>query len=110
MQAKDILDFVDLRRGTVDVPEWNTTLTVQELGLEQGLEVYKMIQSMDGDKATMAAKDIARVVAWSVIDPDTGELVFSDSDVPKLARKNRAALVRVYQAITSLSGEEAEKN
>jgi hypothetical protein len=110
MKAKDILNFVDLRRGTVDVPEWGTVLTVQELGLEQGLAVYKMAQSLDGDKVLMKAADIAQIVAWSVIDPNTGNLVFSNADVPKLAKKNRAALIRIYQAITSLSGEEAEKN
>ena len=110
MKSEDILKFADLRRGTVEVPEWNTVLTVQELGLEQGLAVYNMMQGMDGGKVTMQAQDIARIVAWSVIDPDTGDAVFSEADVPKLAKKNREALIRIYQAITELSGEEAEKN
>lgn len=110
MKSSDILDFVDLKTSTVDVPEWKTTLTIQELGLDQGLALYSMVQSMTGNQAVMKGTDIAQVVAWSVVDPDTGERVFSDSDVAKLAKKNRSALMRIYSAITSLTGEDAEKN
>jgi hypothetical protein len=110
IKATDILDFADLKEGTVEVPEWKTTLTIRELGLDQGLSLYSMVQSLSGNQVVMKGQDIAQVIAWSVVNPETGERVFSDADVPALAKKNRNALMRIYTAITSLTGEDAEKN
>jgi hypothetical protein len=110
MKAADILDCADLRTKEVDVPVWGRKVTIRELGLSEGLALFAQVREFDGNSVSLDGEAIARVVAWGVIDPATGERVFSDADVPKLARKNRTPLMFLYQEITSLSGEDAEKN
>lgn len=112
MGLKDtVLSSSDLSTRQVEVPEWGTTLTVAELGLDAGMKLAAMYGS--GDVVTLTGLDVAQVVAWGVVD-GSGERVFSDDDVPKLARKKRQALMRLFNAIAELSAadgfEEAEKN
>lgn len=107
-----MLNASDLATREVDVPEWKSTVTIAELALDEGLKLVEMYG--DGDKVTLTGRDIAQVVAWSVVDPETGERLFTDDDVPKLARKSRSALMRLFTAVSELSMssgfEEAEKN
>jgi len=109
---EQILGCVDLRRKTVEVPQWKQTLTIQELSLQQSLAAFGPDRLADDGKIKLAAVDIAQVVAWSVIDSETGERIFSDEDAPALAGKGRAPLMLLYNEIISLSGtaEDAEKN
>lgn len=110
MKASDILGLMDVKTSEVEVKEWNATLKIKELGLEEGMTLFDKFKGLkEGDEFTLTAKDIAQVVAWGVIDED-GARVFSDDDVPSLARKNRTALMKLYEAITSMTGEDAEKN
>lgn len=113
MKAADILGLADLCTKTVKVPKWGVEMTIRELGLEEGVRLSQMYGRLakEGDAVSLKAEDIAQVVAWGVVN-EKGERVFSDDDVPKLARKNREPLLFLYQQITGLSGtvEEAEKN
>ena len=110
MKASDILSFNDLKTSEVKVKEWDCTLTIRELGLDEGIKLFAMARAYSEDEPTLSAADVAQVVVWGVIDPETGEQVFSDEDVPALAKKNRKPLMRLYAKITELSGEDAEKN
>ena len=113
MDLSELLDFNDLRTDEVYVPQWKQKITVQEQGLEESMVSFGPDSKVSKDGTiTLTAKDIARVVAFGVIDPKTGDRVFSDKDIPTLARKNRDALTLLYHAILSLSGlpKEAEKN
>ena len=110
MKASDILDFDDLKTKTVKVMEWGCELTVRELGLDDGLKMFSMVKDIDDDNPAINAEDVAQVVAWGVVDADTGDRVFSDDDVSELAKKNSKPLMFLYQEIISLSGEEAAKN
>ena len=107
MKASDILSCNDLKTGEVEVKEWGCTLHIRELGLDEGLKLFSMVKDED---ESLSGEDVARVISWGVIDPDTGERLFSDDDVPSLAKKGRRPLMRLYSAITDLSGEDAEKN
>ena len=109
MKASDILEFSDLKTKVIKVKEWDCKLTIRELGLSDGLKMFDFVVDTD-DKPTMAAEDVAQVIAWGVIDPETSERVFSDDDVAALATKNSKAMMFVYREIMSLSGGEAEKN
>jgi hypothetical protein len=108
----EILGFPDLRTKVVTVPHWNKSLTIREMGLHEGIQFAGMMRGASEDKVTLTAQDIARVVAWGVIDPETGERVFTDEDVAPLSRKSQKALLFLYQEIVGLSGdvEEAGKN
>ena len=102
--SQDLLDFDDLRTQEVMVPQWKRTVTIQELGLQESMLAFGSIKPDDEGKVTLDHMDIAQIVAFGVIDPDTGERVFSDKNVPKLARKNHKALMLLYTSITALSG------
>lgn len=108
MKASDILSCNDLKTGTVEVKEWNCTLHIRELGLAEGLKLFSMVK--DDEEAILGAEDIAQVIVWGVVDPDSGEPLFSEDDIPVLAKKSRRPLMRLYSAISDLSGEDAEKN
>jgi len=110
MKASDILGMMDVKTGTVEVPEWGTTLRIKELGLDEGMILFEKFKGLkEGEEFTLKASDIAQVVAWAVIDEE-GNRLFSDDDVPALAKKNRNALMTLYTAITAMTGEDAEKN
>ena len=101
--SQELLDFNDLRTKEVKVPQWKRTVTIQELGLQESMLAFGSIKPDDDGKVTLDHMDIAQIVAFGVID-DSGERVFSDKDVPKLARKNHKALMLLYTSITALSG------
>ena len=109
MNASDILDLNDLQTKVVKVKEWYREVTVQELGLDDGIKMFDLVRDLD-DSPTMTAESIAQVVVWGVIDPETHERVFSDDDVAALAKKNRKALMFLYEKIMALSGGDAAKN
>lgn len=110
--SQDILGFEDLRTKKVKVSQWKTTLTIRELGLQESMQAYGSLQPTEDGEVTLAYGDIAKIVAFGVIDPATGERAFSDADIPKLARKNHKALMMLYTEITGLSGtvEDEVKN
>jgi len=109
VKASDILGLNDLATKVVRVEEWDCDLTIRELTLDDGIRLFQMAKDFE-DKFVMDSKDIAQVVAWGVIDPDTGERLFSDDDITALTQKNRKPLMFLYEQISSLSNEDAEKN
>ena len=69
-----------------------------------------MISEINDDHPTITAEQVAQIVVWGVVDEESGKFVFSDADIPKLVKKNRVPLMFLYQEISSLSGDGAEKN
>ncbi len=110
MNASDILELSDLQTRVVKVKEWKRDVTVQELNLEDSLKLLDSAGDLEDDTVVLTAENIARVIVWGVVDPDTHERVFSDDDVAALAQKNHAALMFLYKEIMSLSSEAAAKN
>lgn len=112
-QLRDqLLALDDLRTKEVTVPVWKHKLTIRELGLQESLEWAGPDRVSKDGKVTLSGEDLAKVIAYGVINPETGERVFTNADIPKLASKNRRALMFLYNEITALSGsvEDAEKN
>jgi hypothetical protein len=113
VKASDILGFDDLKTKVVNVKWWDCEVTVRELDFEQTMKATAMFKGVDDDNPTVLADDLAQVVAWGVVDTDTGERVFSDDDVPALAKKSAKALMFLYSeilAVSTVSQEEAVKN
>lgn len=106
-----LLSVSDLRTKEVDVPSWGMKLTIRELNLQESMDAFSGIKPDDDGNVTLGYEDVAKVVAFGVIDED-GERVFSDDDVPALAKKGKAALMKLYAEITKLSGtvEDEVKN
>jgi len=110
MKASDILGLNDLKTKVVKVDQWDMDVTIRELDLDQGMQLFGMISNISEDSPTITAEQVAQVVVWGVVDAESGKYVFSDSDIPKLVKKNRVPLMFLYQEISSLSGDDAEKN
>jgi len=106
MKASDILGLDDLLTKVITVERWGKDVTIRELSLDEGMKVLGMA---DGDALTITGEDVAQIVAWGVIDDD-GNRLFTDEQVPELAKKNRDALLFIYQEIMSISGDDAGKN
>jgi len=109
MKASEILGFDDLKTKVVKVKHWDCELTVRELGLDQGIQLFSMVSDLEG-KPTIDAEQIAKVVAWGVVDPTTNERIWSDEDVPALMKKSRLPIMFLYGEITNISVDDAEKN
>ena len=111
MKASDILSFSDLRTKEVEVPQWKQTVRIREMGLDDGVKFVSLMRNAQGDSVTLTGEDIAGVVARGVIN-EKGERVFSDDDIPALAKKSQKALMLLYGEVIGLSGdvEEAAKN
>ena len=100
-----------LRTKEVEVPQWKTTLTVQELDLQDSMLAFGSIKPDSGGNVTLSPDEIASVVALGVVD-ENGDRVFTDEQVPQLVKKNHKALMLLYTEITKLSGsiEDEVKN
>jgi hypothetical protein len=111
-----ILKASALKTEDVPVPEWGGSVLVRELrGRErdewEGSLAVQRGQQMVPDTANMRAK----LVAHSIVDAD-GEPLFTQRDVAALGELSAAALDRVFEVASRLSGlasaavEEKAKN
>jgi hypothetical protein len=112
-----ILAAAVLKTEDVPVPEWGGSVLVRELRgrerdeFEASLAVQRGRQ-MVPDVANMRAKLVAR----TVVDPDSRKPMFSQQDVNALGELSAAALDRVFEVASRLSAlqpdslEEMAKN
>lgn len=107
-ESSEILALQDLRTKAVRVKAWDRIVRIRELDLDQGMQIFA--KAVD-NKVILSGEDIARVVAFGVID-ENGERLFSDEDIPKLTSKSRNSMMFLYQEIMGLSGtvDDAVKN
>lgn len=96
----EILDAEDLKRETVDVPEWGGEVTVQEMSGAQRDAYEVHITSTPEDTRPTVVR--ARLAAFSIVDEE-GELIFTIDDITKLAKKSAKALDRVFTVAASMS-------
>lgn len=111
---EQFLQAADLRRDTVDCPEWGGVVTVRELTGPQRdqHQINQFRFDSETGKPSLSPKlDNALLVCWAVIDPDTGERIFSDDDLPELRKKSGRVLDRIGSKVLELTGMGgAEKN
>lgn len=105
MSLRDtILAYDDIVREPVTVPEWGgmviemRTPTVSERGI-------LISQFMKGDEVDYEAMYPALVVN-TAYDPTTGEKIFTADDIEPLKKKSSAAMERLGNVATRLSGME----
>jgi hypothetical protein len=112
-----ILEASDMTSATVDVPEWGGSVCIRTMtGTDRDAFEASMVEI---DAAGHRSPDMrnlrAKLVAMTAID-DAGNRLFDLADIPLLARKNAAALDRVFTAAQKLNGladdavEDATKN
>jgi hypothetical protein len=114
-----ILGTQDLKRATVDVPEWGCAVVVRALTYQERARYFRRRAALPvaGDAPTAGdyheAEGIlgALAVALAALDDD-GVRLFTDDDVAALEQRDPEALLRLHSEILALSGmrprEEAE--
>lgn len=114
LSRDEILSVEDLRVRTVDVPEWGGQVLVRELSAAErdDLEGETIAIENESEKSRNLR---ARIVVRCVVD-EKGERVFGDKDAELVGRKSGAAVDRIFQVASELSGlskdsaETLEKN
>ena len=103
-----ILGADDIKTEPVHVPEWGGTLLVRSMtGKDRDAFERSTLEQRGKSFETNMTNFRAKIVVWSVVSEDGGRM-FSQADVEALGRKNAAALQRVYEVATRLSGMSAE--
>lgn len=99
-----ILKSTTLRTEEVSVPEWGGAVLVREL---RGRERDEWEASLAVQRGRQMVPDVAnmraKLVARSVVD-GAGEPVFTQQDVSALGELSAAALDRVFEVASKLSG------
>ena len=101
LSKEQILQADDLKRETVDIPEWNGEVLLRELrgrerdAFEEG--------SMDKQRNVTMTNMRARLVALSAIDEE-GDRLFTSKEAKELGDKSATALNRLFEVCCRLSG------
>jgi hypothetical protein len=101
LTKEQILEADDLKRETVDTPEWGGEVLLRELrgrerdAFEEG--------SLDKQRNVSMANMRARLVSISAIDEE-GERLFTNNEAAQLGDKSATALNRLFEVCCRLSG------
>jgi hypothetical protein len=106
-----ILNADDAKFEIVPVPEWGAGAKVRVRSFTAGQRdawerSMTKEKKLPGGKSVWVqdATDIRAKAAVQCIVKANGERVFSDGDVPHLTKKSAAALDRIFDAVSRLSG------
>lgn len=102
-----LLGAVTLPRQVVSVPELDTSFTVQGMtGTDRdSYESSLFVQSANGKKRVFSSANIrAKLLVRSIIDPDTGERLFTDAEADELGKVRADVLDRLFSVAQQLSG------
>lgn len=106
LSADDILSADDLTPVPVDVPEWGGTVLVRGM---TGADRDQFEAAMLNDKLSGVSRDRAlknyraRLAAACLVD-ESGRRMFQGAAVERLGEKSAAALTRVVEVASRLSG------
>lgn len=104
LNKAQILAADDISSEPVKVPEWGGTVLVQGLsGMERDDYEASITKGKGANKEVNLRNARAKLVALSVVDANR-ERIFSEQDASALGRKSAAALQRVFDVATRLSG------
>ena len=99
-----ILAAKSLRTEEVKVPEWGGTVLVRELSGRERDEWEASLAVMRGKTMVPDVANIRAKLAARTIVGDDGEPVFTQQDVAALGELSAAALDRVFDVASRLSG------
>ena len=106
LSRADIESANDIRTEIVPVPEWGGDVAVRQLtGAERDAFEAGLVRSTpDGKREPDLTHMTAKLVAACMVDGVTGDRLFTDDDVERLAAKSATALRRVFDAAQKLNG------
>lgn len=111
-----ILSAKDCELQPVEVPEWGGTVYIQPLSGSERAEWESYVVSMTHKGKPMPGANLREVVLVKAIRDENGERMFTDEDIPALARKHGGVIDRLFDIASKSSGldqkdiEVAEKN
>ena len=105
LSKDDILKAEDNAPEELEIPEWGGSVLVRGMsGRERDAFEVSMRDQRSGQRIPGALNNIrAKVVARCIVDDD-GDRVFSDSDIAALGEKSAAAIDRIFDVASRLSG------
>lgn len=105
-----IVQVVDLKTETVSVPEWGGEVLVREFtGADRDAFENSMVTvGADGKRQADLQNLRAKLVAATVVDSETGQLMFDAQEVHLLGAKSAVALERVFQVAQRINGMTAD--
>jgi hypothetical protein len=116
LSREEILRADDLTRERLEVPEWGGALTVRAMTGAERDAFESAILTRRGQTFDVNMRNVrAKLAAWTVVD-EAGARLFTEADVEQLSQKSAAALQRVFDVASRLSGlsradvEELAKN
>jgi hypothetical protein len=100
-----ILESSDLKKESVDVPEWGGTVTVRTMtGTDRdAFESSLYPAGPDGVRKSDPSNMREKLVAMTVVD-DAGNRIFTGDDISAIGRKSSAAIERVFLVAQRLNG------
>lgn len=101
-----IADFGDIETREIPTDEWGEGTAVLVRGLT-GAERDQIELSMNAIRTRQLAGKIeirARLAAFAICDPTTMKRMYSDADVPLLAKRSAIVLDRIFDAVRDMSG------
>lgn len=99
-----ILSAQDIKRELVSVPEWGGDVYVRALTGAERDSFEASVVEQRGKKQIFHTQDIrAKLVARAVVD-ESGNRIFTDTDVKALTQKSASALQRLFEVAQRLSG------
>ena len=106
LSKDDILKAPGPRTEIVPCPEWGGEVAVRGMtGTQRDeFELASMKHDRDGQMVADSKNLRARIVAWCVVDEDTGERLFTNADVEELGRKGAGVILRIAGVASRLSG------
>lgn len=99
-----ILGKMDLKEEKVFVPEWGVEVIVREL---TGIQRSRLIDEIQKDQlqgADLNSLELyTTLIIQSVVDPETGEFVFTPEDKQALSEKSGSAMETIAKVALKLS-------
>lgn len=99
-----ILGASDIKTEDVKVPEWGGVVRVKGLTAAQRDQVEAKVTSTKGKDFNLNLVGMRAHMASLAIVDENGKPVFTAGDIKALGEKSGAALDRVFEAVTRLSG------
>ena len=94
----------DIDRVSLDVDEWGVTIEIRSMSVRQRAAFIAANQDGDGQGARVEAL-YGQMLVTCVYDPETGELVFDESDLDwLLTEKSGSVIDRIVTRCLEVSG------
>jgi hypothetical protein len=94
---------------TVEVPEWGVTVGIRSMSAKSRAAVMELAQQGDGIDADKVLGMWARTLQGCIVDPETGDAVFTLDDMEALMDKSATVIERLWTMCFEQSGMTEDK-